>query len=157
MCLECKKYFTRPLSHVVQVHAMTSQEYRKKHGLDNRRGIASEQHKEVMRTHVFDNGTVNNLKKGKQHRFKKGNSHNYQRSEQTITRLKHNFEIIRRKTGRQKIKKMTIKGAECAKPKEIYPRAFKKDNNYCGVICRNIKNNKRVSVSSLNKKSQGLN
>jgi len=60
-CLICGKLFTRPVSHVWQVHKLSAREYKQMHGLDIKRGIATKEYKEKMRDHVFANGTVNNL------------------------------------------------------------------------------------------------
>lgn len=143
-CLECGKFFTRPLSHVWQVHEMSAREYKKKHGLDLKKGLTTEDYRQVMRDHVMNNGTINNLKKGSQFRFKKGHSQNYIRSAQTQERLKKHWLIVSNLKGRPvHVEKIEIKCALCGKTKKIYPREYRKNNNYCGVVCRNIANNKK--------------
>ncbi len=142
-CLVCGKYFRRPLSHVWQKHEMSAREYKSEYGLDLKKGIVTEDYREVMRQHVFENGTVNNLKKGDIYRFKKGHSINYKRSAETIERLKVHFTRIAKRTGREPTPKIEILCAECGKKKMIYPRYYQKNNNFCGVKCRNINNNKK--------------
>jgi len=143
-CLVCSKYFVRPISHAWQVHGLQAREYKEKYGLDLKKGIATEEYKEVMRQHVQTNGTLKNLKKGAVYRFKKGQDTNYTRSKQTKERLKVHFARVRSIEGRTiTIQKITVACAECGTLKVIYPRYYKKDNNFCGVVCRNISNNKK--------------
>lgn len=143
-CLVCGRYFVRPISHVWQVHGIDAREYKEAFGLDVKKGIATDDYKQRMREHVFENGTVNNLKKGAVYRFKKGQSTNYERSAQTMERLKQHFDRVRSKDGRpRRIEKIEIACAECGTKKMIYPRYYKKNNNFCGVKCRNINSNKK--------------
>ena len=143
-CLICGRYFVRPISHVWQKHAMTAREYKSAHGLDLKKGIATDEYRQIMRDHVMHNGTLNNLKKGAVYRFRKGQSTNYTRSEQTMDRLKTHFARVRRKDGRAvSVPKIEIKCAECGSPKMIYPHYYQKENNFCGVRCRNININKK--------------
>lgn len=96
-CLECGKYFKRPCAHVRQVHNMSAREYKVLHGLDVKRGILSNDDREIMKRHTFENGTVDNLKNGIQFRFKKGETHNYKRSAQTIERLRSQYKNMNRR------------------------------------------------------------
>lgn len=140
-CLECGLLFTRPLSHVWQKHGLTAREYKKKHGLDVKRGIATPEYKEHMRDLVFQNGTVGNLKKGAAYRFKKGHGFNYERSAQTQKRLKKNWLNVANLKGRPvHIEKIIIACALCGTTRAIYPRE-KREHNFCGVVCRNKHNN----------------
>lgn len=143
-CLECGKEFIRPASHVWQVHHLTAREYKQKHGLDVKRGIATEEYKERMREHVLTNGTLQNLTKGAPYRFTGPQDvPRYKRSKQTLDRLSTHFERVASRKGAPKIEKITIQCAHCGKDKLIYPRYYKENNNYCGVTCRNIKNNQK--------------
>lgn len=136
-CLECGKLFVRPLSHVWQVHGLSALEYKKLHGLDTKRGIATEEYRERMRELVFSNGTIENLKKGAKYRFKKGEINNYARSEQTQARLKKHWARVANTKGKPaSIPKIAIRCAECGNEKMIYPRQ-KREKNYCGTVCRN--------------------
>lgn len=143
-CLECGKLFNRPASHVWQVHKLTARAYKELHGLDVKRGIATDEYRERMRAHVLSNGTIDNLKAGARHRFRKGDTANgkYTRSEQTTARLKTHFEKIANRQGRSRtVAKVKINCAQCGKEREIYPRAYRLNNNYCGITCRNRANN----------------
>lgn len=74
-CLECNLTFVRVGSHAVQVHGYeTAREYRKAHGLNYKTGrlTSTPAYRAKMSRKVFENGTVNNLKKGVDKRFKKG-------------------------------------------------------------------------------------
>ena len=145
-CLECNKSFIRPLSHVWQVHGLSARDYKKLHGLDVKKGIATEEYKDRMRAHVFENGTVENLKQGAQYRFHKGDKTlgKYKRSEQTEERLKKHWEKVSNKKGTPyRVPKIKISCAMCGKEKLIYPRYYKKDNNYCDIVCRNRRNNQK--------------
>lgn len=139
-CLECGKYFIRPASHVWQVHKLSAREYKELHGLDVKKGIATEEYKERMRKHVFSNGTVDNLKKGACYRFVKGDKTlgTYKRSEQSMKRLKQHWLRISNLGGRAlRVEKIKINCANCGKEKLIYPRYYKENNNYCGITCHN--------------------
>jgi len=141
-CLECGKLFVRPLSHVWQVHKLSGRDYKRLHGLDLKKGIATPEYKEKMRAISYSNGTIENLKKGINTRFKKGHNKNYIRSHQTMERLKQHWSKVSNLNGRPiRIEKLQTNCARCGKSIFIYPRAFKKNNNYCGVVCRNITNN----------------
>lgn len=89
-CKECGGWYKAVGTHVRQIHNMTAREYKKKHGLDTLKGLLTTELKERKHHHVFENGTVKNLEAGKAWRFKKGDKRagRYQRSQQTITRLK---------------------------------------------------------------------
>jgi len=141
-CLECGKYFKKPLSHAWQKHQILARNYKEKHSLDVKRGIVTEEYRDKMRSHVIANGTLKNLQKGAKYRFTKGRNHNYKRSAQTMARLKlHWGKISRLGKGPPTIQKIKIKCALCNKPKLIYPRQYKLNNNYCGISCRNKRNN----------------
>lgn len=108
------------MAHVWQVHKMTARDYKEK---------------------VLENGTFENLKKGE--------SNNYKRSEQTMKRLKEHWKKVSNLAGRAvTVQKIEIKCAICGKAKMIYPRAYRENNNYCGVVCRNIANNRKRNVKT---------
>jgi hypothetical protein len=88
-CLECGKWYRQVGSHVALRHNMTAREYREKYGFDVKRGQLPEDLRELKAGQVFENGTVNNLKKGKKFWFKKGQEGVgvYNRSDQTMQRL----------------------------------------------------------------------
>lgn len=90
-CLECGKFYYQVCSHVYYKHGMTGREYRKLHGLDVKRGLLPDFLRELKAEQVFKNGTVKNLKAGKQFWFKVGDKQagKYERSEQTMQRLKN--------------------------------------------------------------------
>lgn len=145
-CLECKKYFVRPLAHVWQKHQISGRDYKLIHGLDLKKGITTEEDREKMREHNITNSTIKNLQNGAKYRFKKGDKvGSYQRSQQTITRLKLHWQEVRKLGGAlPTVEKIIITCAECGKEKAIYPR-YKIAKNYCGIVCRNrgINNNKK--------------
>lgn len=143
-CLVCGKFFTRPASHVWQKHGMSAREYKEAYGLDLKKGIATEEYKEVMRSHVFENHTVENLKKGAKFRFTKGQAGigTYKRSAQTEDRLRIHFKSVSWTKGAPiSVPKIEVFCAECGKGRMVYPKA-KRERNYCGILCRNRGNNK---------------
>lgn len=89
-CQICKKYFRQVGTHIVQAHGITAREYREAYGFDLKRGQLPEDLREIKAEHVFENGTVNNLKAGKKFHFKKGQAGVgvYKRSAETMERLK---------------------------------------------------------------------
>lgn len=143
VCLICKKEFVRPLSHCWQKHQISARQYKESFGLDVKRGIATQEYREKMRALLKPQSVQAIIIGGKKSRFKKGVSNNYKRSEQTLKRLKDRWQGIANLSGRARIKKVKINCALCKKEKLIYPRYYQKGNNFCGVKCRNINNNKQ--------------
>lgn len=94
-CLECKGWYKAPVMHVWQAHGLTEAEYKKKHGLDHKKGLLMEPIRENKSRKVFENRTVENLEKGKPTRFKKGQPGvgRYERSAQTKARLAKQFKV----------------------------------------------------------------
>jgi len=134
-CKICGKWFDRVGSHVVQVHHITAREYRKEFGFDLKRGQVTDEYRETMREHVFENGTIENLKKGESHRFVKGHKINYERSEQTQERLKEHWKKVSQLSpASKKSPRITIKCARCGKEKEVIITSKQK---YCGLVCAN--------------------
>lgn len=70
-------------------------DYKSEFGLDQGKGILPDDLKEIKKNHVFENGTVKNLEKGKETRFKKGDENigRYERSKQTLDRLKNLYKL----------------------------------------------------------------
>ena len=160
-CLECGKKFVRPASHVWQVHGLSAREYKKLHGLDLKRGIATEEYRETMREHSKRNYSkviYNNLiVKGASSRFESGNVPNYERSEQTKNRLKEHFIKNVLKKGdehwkRQRAEWVTIPCEVCGKKKE-YTRAYIEGRQikhfYCSCRCATIGKNRSKGTSKL--------
>lgn len=87
-CMECGKKFVRVCRHVRMMHGLSARDYKKLHGLDVKRGIISEEDRERMAAHVRRTGTIDNLASGARFRFVAGHSHNYERSAQTLARLR---------------------------------------------------------------------
>lgn len=97
-CLICKRHYRKVGAHVVNRHEMTARQYREEFGLEVKRGILTEVEREPLRKHVFSNGTVENLKKGKPFRFKKGDKvGRYVRSKVTIEKLQKLYTFNKRK------------------------------------------------------------
>lgn len=91
-CLICRRWFKQVGSHVVQAHGFaTARRYREAFGLDVKRGLTTGAYYLQKSNKVFENGTVDNLKAGAKYRFVKNDKKagRYERSEQTICRLKH--------------------------------------------------------------------
>jgi hypothetical protein len=90
-CQICGKYYNQVGSHIYWTHKMTAREYRLEYGFDLKRGQLTQELREIKAQHVFDNGTVKNLNKGKKFWFVKGDRRagKYQRQPETIMRLKH--------------------------------------------------------------------
>jgi len=88
-CAICWRYFVKPWAHVYQHHNMTAREYRIKYGFDVKRWQVTDEHRELLAEHVFENGTVNNLKAWEVYRFAKWKPvPKYKRSKQTLERLR---------------------------------------------------------------------
>lgn len=110
-CQVCKKWYRQVGSHIVQVHGITAREYREAYGFDVKRGQLPEDLRGLKARQVFENGTVENLKKGAEHRFNViGKIPKYKRSEQTMERLsrlgkkygKRNIEYALKSIGKKR-------------------------------------------------------
>lgn len=151
-CLECGKRFVRPLSHVWQVHGLSAREYKELHGLDVKKGIASEAYKEIMREHTNANRAKvieqNLLKHGKRSRFKKGDQSlgKYERSEQTKKRLATHWIKTQPKGPKWKKERANWQAEPCATCGEAVQRSdahrAKFKNVYCSRRCATIARNK---------------
>lgn len=90
-CRICGKWFRQVGSHVYWTHKMTARDYREFYSFDVKRGQLPEDLRQLKAEQVFENGTVKNLKAGRQFWFKKGQEGVgvYKRSAETMERLKH--------------------------------------------------------------------
>lgn len=99
-CAICGRYYRQVGSHIVQRHGIEAREYRKEYGFDLKKGQLPTDLRELKAKQVFENGTVKNLKKGKQYWFIKGDQEagRYIRSQQTMERLKvlHKLKYAKR-------------------------------------------------------------
>lgn len=94
-CLECGLAFFKPMNHVYAKHNMTAREYKKKHGLDTKKGLIPPERAKILRKHALDNKMDERLKLiGKDTRFKKNHNVRYQRSLQTLERLKKHGKTL---------------------------------------------------------------
>jgi endogenous inhibitor of DNA gyrase (YacG/DUF329 family) len=71
-CRLCDKWFIKPLAHTWQVHKLGQNEYKEIFDLPLKRGIIPECHRKILSQNVWENGTIENLKKGVARRFIKG-------------------------------------------------------------------------------------
>jgi len=93
-CIICDGWFWAVCHHVAHRHKIGHRTYKRMIGADVGKGRLPERTKRIKRVYVFGNGTVENLKKGIQTRYKKGQKGVgvYQRSKETINRLKKQFD-----------------------------------------------------------------
>lgn len=98
-CLVCGKWYRQVSTHIVQRHELTAREYKEKYGLDVKRGILPADIIEIKAEKTRNNGTIENLKKGKKFWFKKGQPGVgvYKRSAQTMKRLHLGTAILKKK------------------------------------------------------------
>lgn len=89
-CGICGRRYIKVCSHAWQVHGINEREYKKRFGFDVGRGLVPKEYREHKAKLVYENGTINNLKKGEKYRFKKGQKGigKYERSPQTMERLR---------------------------------------------------------------------
>lgn len=89
-CKICGGYYIQICSHVTQAHHISAKDYKDANGYDHKRGLVPKWFREIKAEQCMTNGTVKNLEAGAIYRFKKGDPvGKYQRSEQTLERLKH--------------------------------------------------------------------
>jgi len=95
-CKICGKKFDRVCTHIRQKHKISAREYKKMFGLDLKRGLISEKDRAIMRKHTLTNGTVRNvIEGGVATRFKKGHKVRYERSQQTLDRIKNLYKYTK--------------------------------------------------------------
>jgi len=91
-CQHCGRWYRQIGSHAVQRHGYASaRAYREEFGFDVKRGQLPKDLVELKARLVFENKTVNNLKKGRRFWYVVGDKKagHYKRSLQTIERLKN--------------------------------------------------------------------
>ena len=114
-CEICGKYFTRVITHVRQKHNMLEREYKKRFGLDLKKGICSKRSSQKSRDNVIKNYSTciksNLIEKGVGTRRKKGDKGKTKDmvSEQTRIMLK------KRLTEEYMIEKMKESGRKLGK------------------------------------------
>jgi len=86
-CLICGKKFKHLGAHLVKKHHILAREYKMKFGFDLNKPLITKDISELKRRQVFENGTINNLKKGGKYRFKKGGVYRKYFSKESIDRL----------------------------------------------------------------------
>jgi len=101
-CEVCGRSYRQVGSHITQRHGMTAREYREEYGFDVKRGQLPEDLRQHKAEKTRENGTIENLKKGKKFWLKKGESIPYIRSQQTLDRLKNNFKRNEKQTKKKK-------------------------------------------------------
>lgn len=89
-CIVCGLWYRAVCHHAWQAHELSEREYKEMAGLDHKKGLIPGELKELKAEYVFENGTVQNLKKGTPKRFVQGDKRagDYKRSPQTVERLK---------------------------------------------------------------------
>lgn len=98
-CVICKGWYWAVCHHAWSRHGLSHVEYKQLIGADVSKGRIPPDLKERKRQHVFENGTVENLKKGKHRRYRKGDPlvGRYVRSPETLMRLKQQFKRMIKK------------------------------------------------------------
>lgn len=71
-CLICGKWYYQVCSHVWLTHGVGEEDYKKMFDLPLSKGILPVEIKRIKAEHVFENGTIENLKKGVKKRYRKG-------------------------------------------------------------------------------------
>jgi hypothetical protein len=90
-CLVCGKWYIQVCTHIFERHHLLAREYKKDFGLDVKRGKIPQWYRQVKAEICKENGTVLKGFEGKKYWWKKGSkiAGRYQRSEETMNRLKH--------------------------------------------------------------------
>jgi len=78
-CGICGKWYVQVGSHTVQLHKLTGREYREYLGLPVKRGVVPTWYRNLKGNQAIENGTVENLKTGKRHRYKKNDPRSKQK------------------------------------------------------------------------------
>jgi hypothetical protein len=99
-CVICDGWYWGVCYHATQRHGISEREYKKMIGADLGKGRLPAETKEKKKQHVFENGTVENLKKGAKYRYQKGQKGVgvYERSPETLARLKIIQKLSKRKS-----------------------------------------------------------
>lgn len=97
-CPYCKGWYLKLASHTWQRHGVHHAELKDELGLDKKKGLVPEWHKEILRKHVAENAPLvvekNLLQQGLATRFTKGHKLNCKRSPQTMERLRNHIKNI---------------------------------------------------------------
>jgi hypothetical protein len=93
-CHICGGWYWAICHHMASRHQIDARTYKQMIGRDLGKGLIPERTKRIKRQHVFENGTVENLKKGAHQRYRKGDPRagKYERSLETKERLKKQFK-----------------------------------------------------------------
>ena len=71
-CLVCGRWYIQVLTHVIQDHHMTSEEYRTEYDLPFKRGVVPQWYHDLKSEITLSNGTIANLEAGAHMRYTKG-------------------------------------------------------------------------------------
>ena len=94
-CLICGKKFKHLGAHLVKKHHILARDYKIEFGLDLNKPLITKDISALKRKQVFENGTINNLKKGKRYRFEKGHIGRKYFSKETLERLRNRNRITK--------------------------------------------------------------
>lgn len=140
----CGERFKRVCSHVRQAHGMSAREYKEEFGLDVKKGILSDEDREVMRRHALANKMDEQLRKaGAKTRFKKGQEGlgKFKRSQQTRERLANSKLPDGAWKLRGPAQKVSLTCAECGGSFSVLVQ--KKDHvRFCSQKCRYLNKKK---------------
>jgi len=154
-CLVCGKRYARPASHTVQKHGLTAYEYKKMFKLETSKGLIPPSLKLHMSQLARDNAPVaifqNLIQKGQHTRLTKNHTITYERTPETLAKLK--FRMSRENPNRPTQKKGTTHTVHyptaCARPNclnvftRTEARLKKYKEQYCSVACGNQAKNLR--------------
>lgn len=103
-CPICEKWYVQVCTHVLHRHKMSAREFKEQFGYDVKRGRVPEYYKKLKGDIAKENGTTKNLIIGKKYRFKKGQEGVgvYDRSQETIERLKNLHKLTKKYARKQK-------------------------------------------------------
>lgn len=96
VCEICNKSFRQLGNHIYQNHNMSAREYKIQFGLDLKKSLLPDDLYLLKKEQVFENKTVNNLKKGNVNWFESGDKTvgKYKRSQQSLERLKKHGYLL---------------------------------------------------------------
>ncbi len=142
-CFFCGREFVKVCAHVWQKHDMQAREYKQLLGLDVRRGLIPDDHREHLSRLAIENNMPENLKKwGENTRVKKGETLKYERSRQTLDRLKIHGRDCLPHTRTSKIQPRAC--GSCGQ--EFRPKYDKA--KYCGSSCFMVHRNRESKKTS---------
>lgn len=146
-CLICGKRFKRVCRHANQSHGVTAREYKEMFGLDVSKGIMTPSDRQHMRDLALENKMDVQLRRvGAETRFPKGHSLRYQRSQETLERLKrHGRTSLPRKDRKPNV---ALICHQCGQPFETRPYLAKMGAKYCSRRCSTIAKNKARAAAN---------